>query len=108
MLITLPPPIAAYFDAERTHDADALARCFTELAVVRDEGGAVMGNSAIRQWTVEARNRYQHTVEPVGAVERDGKTVVVAKVSGNFPGSPLQLEHIFQLDGSRIASLEIR
>jgi len=108
MTITLPSPIAAYFDAERTHDADALARCFTEIAVVRDEGGTIKGISAIRQWSVETRHRYQHTVEPLGAVEQDGKTVVIAKVSGNFPNSPLQLKHIFQLDGGRIASLEIR
>jgi hypothetical protein len=37
----------------------------------------------------------------------DGKTVVTAKVSGNFPGSPLNLDHVFELHGDKIASLEI-
>lgn len=28
----------------------------------------------------EAKKKYQHTVEPMEAVEREGKTVVVARV----------------------------
>jgi hypothetical protein len=42
------------------------------------------------------------------AGERDGRIVVIATVSGNFPNSPLNLEHIFLLEGDKIASLEIR
>jgi len=38
MSIDLPESIAAYFAAENGHDAGALARCFTEHTVVRDEG----------------------------------------------------------------------
>jgi hypothetical protein len=34
--------------------------------------------------------------------------VVLGKVSGNFPNSTVTLEHIFELDGEKIASLEIR
>ena len=40
--------------------------------------------------------------------ERDGKTVVIGKVSGDFPNSPVQLQHIFGLEGDKIVSLEIR
>jgi len=47
-------------------------------------------------------------VEPISAVERDGKTVVTGKVSGNVPNSPVNLEHIFRLEGDKIASLESR
>jgi hypothetical protein len=49
-----------------------------------------------------------HTVEPLSAVERNGNTVVTGKVSGNFPNSPVTLEHSFRLEGDKIASLEIR
>jgi hypothetical protein len=31
-------PVAAYFAAEKAADPDALARCFVEEVVVRDEG----------------------------------------------------------------------
>ena len=37
MPIRLPKPIAAYFAAEKAGDASALARCFTNDGVVRDE-----------------------------------------------------------------------
>jgi hypothetical protein len=43
-----------------------------------------------------------------GRHQRDGKTVVRARLSGNFPGSPLDLDHIFELHGDKIVSLEIR
>lgn len=108
MPIALPAPVAAYFMAESMQDSGALARCFSELAVVRDEGQTVRGVAAIEQWNAEARRKYHHTVEPLEAMERGGTIVVVAKVSGNFPNSPLNLEHIFTLAGEKIESLEIR
>jgi hypothetical protein len=108
MSLTLPGPVAAYFDAEKVADADALARCFVEDGVVRDEGGTFTGTAAIKQWNIGARVRYHHTVEPIGVGERDGTTIVTGRVSGNFPNSPVNLEHIFRLEGDKIASLEIR
>ena len=33
--------------------------------------------------------------------------VVTARVSGNFPNSPANLDHVFEIHGDRIASLEI-
>ena len=104
----LPIAIGAYFAAESQADADGVARCFVDAGVVRDEGGILRGVAAIRRWNALARAKYHHTVEPINAVERDGKTIVIAKVSGDFPGSPVDLEHIFQLEGDKIASLEIR
>jgi hypothetical protein len=44
----------------------------------------------------------------ISAVERDGATIVVGRVAGDFPNSPLNLDHIFRLNGDQIASLEIR
>ena len=38
MATTLPDPIAAYYAAEQSNDAEALARCFAPDATVRDEG----------------------------------------------------------------------
>ena len=108
MSITLPKPIAAYFAAEKAGDAGALARCFASDGVVHDEGGAFTGRAAIEQWNTTARAKYHHTVVPLGATERDGAIVVIGRVSGQFPGSPVELRHGFRLDGEKIASLEIR
>ena len=37
----------------------------------------------------------------------DGKTVVTSEVAGNFPNSPVSLEHRFGLAGGKITSLDI-
>jgi ketosteroid isomerase-like protein len=54
MPISLPKPIAAYFAAEHAGDANALARCFTNDGVVRDEGGTFTGRAAIERWNADA------------------------------------------------------
>jgi hypothetical protein len=108
MPLDLLGPIAEYFKAEKARDALALALCFVDDGVVRDEGGTFRGTSAIRDWNAAARKKYQHTVEPLSAIQRDGATVVAGKVAGDFPGSPVTLDHIFRLKGDKILSLEIR
>jgi hypothetical protein len=100
--------LATYFAAENRSDIEGLGACFTDHAVVRDEGRIIEGVPNIKQWMRDAKAKYQHTVEPIDVVKRDGKTVVIAKVAGNFPNSPVTLEHIFAIEGDRISSLEIR
>ena len=63
MTIALTGPVSAFFEAERTKDVEALARCFSEQ--------------------------------------------VIARVAGTFPNSPLDLQHVFAVEGGKIASLEI-
>ena len=108
MPLDLPGPIAEYFAAEQARDALALARCFVDDGVVHDEGGTFRGPTAIRDWNAAAREKYHHTVMPLSVVDRDGTTVVAGKIAGDFPGSPVTLDHIFRLKGNKIASLEIR
>jgi ketosteroid isomerase-like protein len=108
VLLALPTAVAAFFAAEKEQNLDALAGCFAEDAVVQDEGRTIEGPPAIRQWMKEAKAKYQHTVEPIEVSSREGKTVVLARVAGNFPNSPLDLEHVFTIEGGKISSLEIR
>jgi hypothetical protein len=108
MSIPLRPPIDLYFASENIHDPSVLEQCFAAGAVVRDEGKTITGVAAIKAWRIETGEKYQHTVEPRSVSTRDGKVMVKAKVSGNFPGSPINLEHIFGIEGGRIVSLEIR
>jgi hypothetical protein len=108
MSINLPKPVADYFAAEEAGDAGALARCFASDGVVRDEGGTFTGAAAIERWNAAARAKYHHTVEPLSATEREGAITVVGRVAGDFPGSPVDLQHVFRLDREKIALLEIR
>jgi hypothetical protein len=100
----LPNPIKAYFAAANAHDADAMAACFTRDAVVRDEG---RDWTAIREWSEEVSRKYKPTVSVLGITESGGRTVVTGRVSGSFPGSPIDLRHLFTLEGDKIARLEI-
>jgi SnoaL-like domain len=102
----LPKPIAAYFSADKG-DAKAVSECFTENAVVKDEGHIYEGRPAIEKWKTDASAKYQYTCEPLACEEKDGKTVVTSHLVGNFPGSPVDLRFFFQLEGDKIASLEI-
>jgi|SRR6185369_14496820 hypothetical protein len=108
MSMELPAPIAAYFAAENSDDTEALTGCFAPDAVVRDEGRKIEGIAAIKAWKREGKAKYQHKIKVVGAAESKGETVVRGLVSGNFPGSPIELAFAFVLEDGLIAGLEIR
>ena len=101
--IDLPVPIAAYFAA----DGGGVASCFIENAVVVDERREHHGRQAIGRWKTEATEKYHYTSEPL-AVDCSGSDVtVIARVTGEFPGSPIELRYRFTLEGDKIARLEI-
>jgi SnoaL-like domain len=106
MTLDLPTPVADYFSAD-TSDSEAVAQCFTENAVVKDEGHTYKGRAAIRQWMAAASAKYQYTSEPFECERRDGQVIVTSRLTGNFPGSPVNLRFFFKLEGDRIESLEI-
>jgi SnoaL-like domain len=108
MSVDLPTPIAIFIAAENRGDTETLAGCFTEHAVVRDEGQTIEGLGAIKKWMAETRRKYQHTIEPLASAPEDDKTIVTNRLTGNFPGSPIELRFIFRLEANKITSLEIR
>jgi hypothetical protein len=100
--LNLPKPVAAYFDADKG-DSESFSQCFTEVAVVKDEGHTYQGRAAIKQWKAEATRKYQYTSEPFACEE----IVVTSQLAGNFPGSPVNLRFFFELEGDKIAALDI-
>lgn len=106
MTLELPEPVAVYFTADQG-DSQAVAQCFTENAVVMDEGHTYRGRTAIRQWKTEASTKYQYTSEPLACDQKDGKIIVTCRLTGNFPDSPVNLRFCFELEDDKIASLEI-
>lgn len=103
----LPPAIGVYFDADQHKNEAALVVAFAEGATVRDEGAEHAGPEAIRDWWRAAKAKYRHVAQPLEATQTDGRTVVRARVTGEFPGSPATLTFAFTLKGDRIARLEI-
>ena len=104
--LLLPDPIAAYFAADQ-RSADAISHCFTAQAVVKDEGHTYTGLDAIKAWKAAASAAYIYTSEPFAMEQAGGFHVVTSRVTGNFPGSPLNLRFRFRLERGLIASLEI-
>jgi hypothetical protein len=105
--MNLPLPIELYVKAENSGDVESLSKCFAPDAIVRDESHTYEGLAAIQAWKAETKKKYNHTVEPLELAHRDGKTVLRARLTGNFPGSPVTLDFSFVLEDGKIASLEI-
>ena len=105
--LSLPEPIEAYFEADR-RDGRAVARCFTNDGVVMDEGRTHAGPAAIDAWKTAASAKFTYTAEPF-ALEKHGRDhIVTSRVTGDFPGSPVDLRYTFTLERGKIASLEIK
>ncbi|MEI9886981.1 MAG: nuclear transport factor 2 family protein [Rhizomicrobium sp.] len=108
MTLALPATLARYVEAQNRHDTEALLACFAPDARVRDEGRDIVGSDAIRAWKEETSAKYRVQVEPLECRVEGDRTVLKAKVSGTFDGSPVTLTYRFGFaaDG-RIAALEI-
>lgn len=99
--------ISNFFAASNGTDTPCIRNCFTQDAVVHDEGSVHRGHAAIQSWLQETQKKFEYSVEPISSSGKGEHVTVIAEVTGNFPGSPIQLRHLFQLKGSKIQSLEI-
>ena len=106
MPVSLPKPIADYFALDRTEGA-AIAACFTPDALVIDEKRTHRGRLAIARWKTEASTTYDYVSEPMTVDDQGDRITVTARLTGNFPGSPVDLRYAFTLEGKEIARLEI-
>ena len=107
MSLELPAAISRYFAADQGRDADALSLCFTDDAIVKNDGRLYDGIGAIREWKVETSRKYRYTSTPVALGIDDDWSVVTSHLRGDFPGSPVDLRYFFRLDGDRVLDLEI-
>ena len=108
MPLSLPTPVSTYFRISNGESAgERIADVFTPDATVHDEGRSWQGINAIDGRQRAARAKFDYVVEPLEATADGERLVVATRVSGNFPGSPVRLDHVFSLDGDRIRTLEI-
>jgi hypothetical protein len=103
----LPSPIQAYFGADERNDGEALIQAFAPDATVKDEGRSYAGLQAIGAWWRETKDKYQTVLEPLEVGDENDVTAVRARVTGQFPGSPVMMSFMFQLAGNRISRLDI-
>ena len=103
--MNLPNVISNLTEAQNNFDSLTYANCFSENAVVFDEGKTHNGKTEIQQWIQKANEEYQAVMKPVEYSEKE--ETLKAEVSGNFPGSPLVLAYHFKLNEGLIESLKI-
>jgi hypothetical protein len=108
MSIDLPRAIQEYVRVENSGDVEALSDCFAPYATVRDEGRVYEGLPAIKTWKATTKRKYEHTVTPLEFSSSDGSAILKARLTGNFPGSPITANFHFVIENDRIASLQIR
>ncbi|PST83281.1 hypothetical protein C7T94_11875 [Pedobacter yulinensis] len=99
--------VERFIETQNNHDSNAYVACFTDSAVVHDEGKTHKGKTEIRQWIEDANEKYQSFMEPLKYEATGPKGILTAKVSGTFPGSPAVLQFHLVLEDDLIDSLKV-
>jgi ketosteroid isomerase-like protein len=108
MTIELPGTIKKYVDAGNRQDAKSMLSCYSEDAVVKDEGAELRGKKEIEGWIAKTIEKYKFQFEPLAIKENDAEVVVTTKVSGTFAGSPVTLDFHYRIKNDMISSLDVR
>ena len=108
MNLQLPKAIENFVRAGNAGDTESISECFAPYATVRDEGRYYEGLPAIKAWQARAKKKYNHTLTPLEISTTDGTSILKARLTGDFPGSPTTANFHFALVDDRIASLQIR
>ena len=97
MLTNLPPVVPRFVDTSNARDVDGFVACFAADAVVHDEGRTHTGIDELRKWKQDSEDEYTYTIEPTGLDQRNGQTILSGTMTGNFPGSPVDLTYEFTI-----------
>lgn len=103
--MNLPNTIAALVTAQDNFDSHRYANCFSETAIVLDEGKTYNGRAEIQRWIQKANDEFRIVMKPLEYSETE--ETLKAEVSGNFDGSPAILTYHFALHEGKIQSLKI-
>ena len=112
MKTQLPRLVEAYVRTINDHDPDAFIALFANDALVEDIGREFRGRAAIKAWSDREIFDVQVTLEVIDSADRDGETVITAKVDGTFDRTglpdPLILVHHIAYKDDKIVRLQCR
>lgn len=103
--MNLPKAVQELVKTQNDFDSTAYAKCFTETAVVFDEGKTHTGRKEIEQWIDKANKDYRATMKPLEYSETE--QTLTTEVSGNFPGSPIKMKYHYEFEDGMIQALKI-
>ncbi|MCF0065864.1 nuclear transport factor 2 family protein [Dyadobacter chenwenxiniae] len=105
--MNLPKVVADLVETQNNFDSVAYANCFSETAVVFDEGKTHNGKKEIERWIADSNERYKATIKPVGFEEKETESLLMAETSGNFEGSPIVLTYHLEIVDELIQTLKV-
>lgn len=103
--MNLPIIISELVKAQNNFDNRAFANCFTETAVVYDEGKTHHGRIEIENWIAKANTEFKTQMNLLEYNEREN--ILSAEISGTFPGSPVVLNYHLKIFDGLIQSMKI-
>jgi len=103
--MNLPTVINSFINAQNNFDSEAYTECFTDNAIVYDEGKTHTGKDEIRAWNEESTATYKAQMKPVDFAVNGETATLKAEISGIFDVSPITLK--FEIKDYKIASLNI-
>jgi hypothetical protein len=111
--LQMPQAIAAFVAATNAHNTDEFLATLADNAVLTDEGQDYRGIAAIKTWSDERYVGAKVTLDVVTVVNGgDNKTIVTAKVDGNFDKTglpdPFLMDFHFTTDAGKISGLNTR
>jgi hypothetical protein len=107
MSLQLPVSIDRYIQIANSGTPEAVPECFAADAIVHDEGQTYEGVAAIKNWMAATKKKYGHTITPLELADHGGQSVLKARLTGSFPGSPVTVNFNFVLAGEKIRALTI-
>lgn len=105
--MNLHKTVASLIAAQNNHDSQAYVACFSDTAIVHDEGKAHKGKSEIQRWIEKSDREYHTELTPLNYQGTETESLLTAEVSGDFPGSPAILRFYFGLKDGLVSSLSI-
>ncbi|GGH21418.1 hypothetical protein GCM10007423_02530 [Dyadobacter endophyticus] len=105
--MNLPKVVSDLVKTQNAFDSVAYSNCFSETAVVYDEGKTHTGRKEIELWIADANARYEATMQPVSYEEKGTESILKAEASGKFDGSPIILSYHLEIVDDLIQSLRI-
>ena len=103
--MNLPSIVSELIKTQNSFDSEAYSNCFTDTAVVFDEGKTHTGKTAIKNWIDKANKEYQAVMKPIAYSETEH--TLKTEVSGTFPGSPILMTYQYEFKDGLIQYLKI-